>query len=68
MMSEKNGHGDMELVPAGAGLPDVPENAYLIADEAEAWGIDLRNASHTEQKVWAEEEAVFRGLTYRRDH
>lgn len=67
-MSENNGHGDTELVPAVAGSPDVAESEYLITDEAEAWGLDFRTASHTEQKVWAEEEAVFRGLTYRRDH
>ena len=61
-MSEDNGHGDAELVPTEAGLPDVVLDAYLIENEAEAWGIDLRNASHTQQKVWAEQERFLEGF------
>ena len=31
MMSDTNGHGDMDLVPAGAGLPDVAESGLSDA-------------------------------------
>ena len=56
--SNKNGHGGepgAELVPAAA-EDSLALGDYLIENEAEAWGIDLRNASYTHQKVWTEQE------------
>ncbi|MCH8279366.1 MAG: hypothetical protein J4N84_14605 [Chloroflexi bacterium] len=52
-MGKKNGHGNADLAPAG---DQLAESDYLVENEAEAWGFDLRNASHTHQKVWTEQE------------
>ena len=57
-----NGHGDMELA-AGSDLAAGDLDQYLIENEAEAWGINLRDASHKLQKCWSEQErflAAFR--------
>ena len=60
-MGKKNGHSDMDLVPQGA-APESGLGEYLIENEAEAWGLDLRNASHTYQKIWTEQERFLRAF------
>ena len=40
--------GDSNLMPQ--------EEDFLVRDEAESWGFDLRNLSYLHQKIWSEQE------------
>ena len=67
-MSNRDNYADhgsrrTELAPAPDTVGDNDLGNYLVEDEAAAWGLDLRKASYTHQKIWAEQErflAAFR--------
>ena len=64
-MTEQNGHSDMQLVPADAGLPDVAESGLSDAAarflEPEEPLVDVGSLTYGQRQTYERQERVLRG-------